>query len=915
MMQKALHYSYRENAPSVQGATSILDKLWPRWAIEPLRLGRIPVFLAAVSFVSGILLARWNWTPIGCLLWLSACCVLVTWLALRYAPQVALWPALLLWLVVGMVCLEVEPRSPSASALAPYADRLSRQITAQVVRVQPLSAAVYAPETFDPEALEDESAPKRANLLAVDLAVDSVEEVKPDTSRMLPVKGGLRLYVQATDVTALPQLHCGDRLAFAVQMRTPERYLDQGVWQYADYLEQQGIAATASIHATVLQPTPASHAGFSCMLHAWATWSAGRLQRVADSRGNRMLPAMLRLTSDDAGMLSAMLFGDRTLLDHRMRLAFERTGTFHVFVVAGMHLALLAAMIYMLLPRRLPEGGRVLITIGLTTVYALLTGFQPPVQRALTMTVVFLLTRWLSREPSTLNALGLAAVVVIAEAPHLIFEASLQMSLLVIIAIGGIAVPLLERSMQPYLRATHRLRLVQLDTGFPPRIAHFRVLLRMYGRPAGWIFGRWARSLPAWMVRATLHVVELAFVSLVAEMVMALPMAIYFHRLTLFSVPLNLLCVPLLGMLMPTAIVTFVASLISPWLAILPAAATSLLLHAMTTMAQRVSHAPAVDLRMPAPPVWAMLFALACWGICLWLVRRRGRWVWATAVLLPLAMLAVTWSYRARLHPGQLEVTALDVGQGDSILLAAPQGATMLIDAGGQVGSTQVSNGGWDIGEEVVSPYLWSRGIRRLDVVALTHAHSDHMGGMAAVLRNFHPRELWVSVNAGSASFHRLLQQAREQGTVVRWLHAPDSLTWDSMQVQVLAPQASALNGLGPINNDSLVMEVDYGRASVLLEGDAERQSEATMLSSSMVHPVTLLKVGHHGSLSSTTPELLQALHPGYAVISAGRHNRFGHPRIEILQRLQTAQVRTERTDLRGASTFLLGDDGSVAID
>jgi competence protein ComEC len=131
----------------------------------------------------------------------------------------------------------------------------------------------------------------------------------------------------------------------------------------------------------------------------------------------------------------------------------------------------------------------------------------------------------------------------------------------------------------------------------------------------------------------------------------------------------------------------------------------------------------------------------------------------------------------------------------------------------------------------------------------------------------------------------------------------------------VLAPQASAPNGLGPINHDSLVIEIDYGRASVLLEGDAERQSEATMLSSSMVHPVTLLKVGHHGSLSSTTPELLQALHPGYAVISAGRHNRFGHPRMEILQRLQTAQVRTERTDLRGASTFLLRDDGSVTTD
>lgn len=880
--------------------------------MEPLRLARLPIFAAALCFGAGIALARWNWVPVGCLLALLVCCGLLAMFALRRSVRLAVVPALLLWGIAGMLAMELEPLPSHQSELLSYADTLRRQVSGHIVRVQPLTAEAYDPATLDPETQMDDAKQSQQNLVAVDLAVDQVEEVTPDASRMRKVDGGVRLYVHGRDAVQLPALRCGDALTLAVQMREPQRYLDNGVWQFAEYLQQQGIAATARVDAAELHPV-AGTGSFSCDLHALATWSSARWQRFVDSRANRMLPAFARLSKEDAGMLSAMLFGDRTLLDHTLRLGFERTGTFHVFVVAGMHLALLAAMIYVLLPRRLPEGLRVLLTIAIATLYALLTGFQPPVQRALWMTVIFLLTRWLARNHSTLNALGIAAMVVMVVAPHQLFEASLQMTLLVIVAIGGIASPLLERTAQPYLRATSRLSLVQLDTGFPPRLAQFRVMLRMMGRPLEWIFGRWARVLPAWMVGAGLRVVELAFVSLVAELVMALPMALYFHRLTLLSVPLNLLCVPLLGVLMPVAMVTFVASLLSPWLAMLPAACTATLLHAMTSLTQRAGRFAFADVRIPPPPMLAICVALAVWGVCLWLVRTRSRWVWMTAALLPLAMLAVTYSYAPRLHAGQLEVTAIDVGQGDSILLAGPDGQTMLVDAGGPVGSPQtVAASKWDVGEDVISPYLWSRGVRHLDIVALTHAHSDHMGGMAAVLRNFHPRELWVSVEAGSPAFRTLLAEARQQRTTIRWMRAPQTVELGPLHLRVLAPQANAPSGFAPMNNDSLVMEVDYGQSSVLLEGDAEQQSEAAMLAS--LHPVTLLKVAHHGSRSSTTPELLAALRPRYAVVSAGRGNRFGHPRMEVLQRLQEAHVQTRRTDLSGAATMLLKEDGSVTV-
>jgi competence protein ComEC len=137
----------------------------------------------------------------------------------------------------------------------------------------------------------------------------------------------------------------------------------------------------------------------------------------------------------------------------------------------------------------------------------------------------------------------------------------------------------------------------------------------------------------------------------------------------------------------------------------------------------------------------------------------------------------VLWPEPVVSSPGSLEVTAIDVGQGDSIFIVGPQGATMLIDAGGPVGGVTEAaeaTSRFDIGEEVVSPYLWSRRFRRLDVIALSHAHSDHMGGMPAVMRNFRPRELWVSIDPNSVAYRALLVEAAQLGVMVRHFYAGD---------------------------------------------------------------------------------------------------------------------------------------------
>jgi competence protein ComEC len=401
----------------------------------------------------------------------------------------------------------------------------------------------------------------------------------------------------------------------------------------------------------------------------------------------------------------------------------------------------------------------------------------------------------------------------------------------------------------------------------------------------------------ALLLRLAYFAWTMAVISTVVQIGVALPMAICFHRISFSGFSANIIVVPLLAAVVP---IGFFA-LFTGWS--FPATVAGWLLAvARAVAAWHAQLEP--NWRVPDPPLWLDVAFVAALLAFSFAIGRRRRWRWsAAAAVAVLFALVIVHPFPPRLARGMLELTAIDVGQGDSLFVAFPDGHLMLVDGGGFPPLGRKRQPRLDVGEDVVSPWLWSRSIRRLDVIVATHAHEDHVLGLHAVIDNFHPRELWTGASPPSPVQDALLAHARRAGMRVRWMRAGETFRFGETRGMALAPVADYIPADTPGNNDSLVLRLEYGHRSFLLAGDMESPVEYRLVSDGTLRHTDVLKVGHHGSKTSSTDPFLDAVHPAFGVISDGVDNLFHHPHRQVLDRLAAHHMEVLRTDTLGLIT------------
>jgi competence protein ComEC len=851
---------------------------------------RQPLLWGALAFSLGLWMGARAWRPPSWWVAAFAAFVLAAVWFLRRRTWLAKTLSLGAWVLLGAFLIQIRCPEPSDPRLLALADGREVTLTAHVMREGYVR-----------------SAGSRSTRESIDVETEGIESaggnpVHSNLGSSNKFRAGVRLTIYEQSENSEPMaspperptlapLTYGTHLRVRAKLHPARNFRNPGAFDYEGYLRDNGISVLGSARAEDVERLP----GFAgSRIELWRV----RMHASIVAKIHQLWPAA------QAALMDAMVLGEDSFLRNATRTEFQRSGTYHVLVVSGMNLSILAFAIFWTLRQfRLDPALAAIITAAVSFAYAFVVGVGPPVWRAALMLATYLGARLMYRERNMLNAIGAAALGVLIADPRALFGASFQLTFLAVFIIAGIGVPILERTALPYAQGLRLLRSTSYDLHASPEVAQFRLDLRLVAaRMARFVGDRIGLALPAVLLRITLGVFELVFISALMQAGLALLMAYHFHRATTMGMPANMVVVPLTEVLMPAAAAAVGLGYLSTTLARPAAWLSGLALEGITGTVHWLGGARIADLRVATPPGTLVVVAIATLALAA-LAARRGRMT-AFAAVAALAGVAVWIALvpaRPQIRAAVLEITPIDVGQGDSILLVTPESRAILVDAGGL---PLWMHSDFDIGEQVVSSYLWRRGFDRLDAVVITHPHADHLGGMPAVIANFHPRELWLGSDAPDGELAPVVAQAKQAGMEIAVRKEGDEFDYGGVHFHVLAPGRDQITGAMRPNDDCLVFTAGFAGTSALLEGDAEREAERRVVEQRP--QAALLKVAHHGSASATSRELLALLHPRYGVISVGVRNTYGHPRREVLERLQQAGVQTYRTDQEGAVSFYL---------
>lgn len=653
----------------------------------------------------------------------------------------------------------------------------------------------------------------------------------------------------------------GRTLRVPVVLRRPTRHLNPGAMDEERASARRGIALVGSAKSGALVEVVARGAP--------QTELAGAARAVI----RRTIAAHVgRWSPRSAALVTAILIGDRAGVSADMARTLQAAGTYHTIAISGGNIAILAALTLTVFRWSGVLGRAAMLTaIAGFLAYGQLVESSASVTRAIVSAVLFFSARALDHRVESTQAVLVAAGVLVASDPLSIVDPGLLLSFS---ATAGIVAVFawLGRDGVSSAKAT----------------------------APGWSLARQALALVA--------------ASLAAEAALLPIAATFFGRITIAGLALNMVAIPAMTIAQVAGMLTVTVAAVSYTLADtlggIAAAAGWLLLES----GRLVTWLPAVAWRVAAPSTLVIAvdhvsLAGVIWARrphergseehCGWFDRRSvGRAGLAAAVASAFWIVAEPWTSATSSGDGRLHVTFIDVGQGDAAFVRFPRGATMLVDAGGGPAAD------YDIGDRVVAPVLKYLGVRRLGTIVVTHGDQDHAGGVAAILRDFQPFDLWEGVPVPPLPLLRdLRRRAGDHG--VRWttVQRHDSLLVDNVRVAVWHPAIPDWERQKVRNDDSIVVELRWGEASIVLAGDIGREVERDIAGQLEPAAWRVVKVPHHGSLTSSSEMFVRRLRPKVAVVSAGRGNPFGHPASAVVRRYEEAGASVFRTDRDGAIT------------
>ena len=702
-------------------------------------------------------------------------------------------------------------------------------------------------------------------------------------------------------------LHYGDLIRVPVRYEKPWVYRNPGSFDFRWWLQAiNDISWEGRIKSPlVVQKLSASQSSVFSML----------VQNVRERllRGIDRLYPSWSAEGRVGAVLKAVLLGDRSSLDSDTVENFRQSGLYHLLVISGLHVGLLASvLLFFLYLFHIGESWRAASLLIFLGTYSLLVEQRAPTLRASLMIAAYLLARYLYRDRAALNAVGLAALILLFHRPAWLFEAGFDLSFSAALLIAGLAIPIMERATVPYGKALFKLGNVDRDTSLDPRMAQFRLDIRLImawlrakistldGHPA------LCERLVVTPVRIFLWVVELVLFSAILQVGLLMPMAETFHRITIVGIGLNALAVPLMTLLIALAVPTMILAATFPMLAIFPGKLLFWITSALLALTEFRGEPLWMSYRIPGPPLWvAVGFALAVISIPLTLNRNRVFLLASSAAFALFACLVAFYPFPPKASSGAFEVTALDCGRGQAIFSVLPDGISVLVDAGGR-GHFGPDIGRWNPGEEIVSPYLWSRGIKEIDIAVLSEDNSENVNAMGAILRNFRVRELWRDSRISSPDDLSLMRVAQERSVRIRDIATADNndIAGHS-NIQMIWPRHVADKLRLPFSDRSPVLRIMSKYGSILLRGDTDERVERFLGESGIELSSDVLESARPLTEIRSQAKFLARVNPK-VVLDAGGNG--GDKEKEIA-------LPSDNWGLTNTPVFTTAGDGAVTID